>query len=574
MSLLKRLIALMRPYRLNLLLGLVCMVGVSLCAVVPPFLLKSVVDGVLISRQVWLLNTLALGLVVLYLLKGLFTFGQRVNMNALGQGVVRQLRGQTYNHLQTLSLKFIHQRNVGELLSRVTNDATALQNTVTTVAVDLVVQGVTCLGLLGYLFYLNWQPALYTLVVLPLVSLALSRAGKVLRRLGHRSQEKLADLSAAAEESLSSIRLVRAFATEEQEKERFAELNDANYQVVMETVRVNALLSAGVEVVLFGALALILWGGGREVLKGAMTPGELIAFLSSLGFMASPMNSFTRAVSQVSIGLAAAERIFSLLDMDDRVVSPADAVALPPLKGRIQFQDLGFAYEPGEWVLRGLNLTIESGEKVALVGETGAGKSTLVDLLQRFYDPQEGRVLVDGFDVKRVQLETLRRQIGVVPQDCLLLKGTIATNIAYGYEATEAEIRAAAQLAGIADFVEALPEGYDTPVGVRGVTLSGGQRQRVAIARAVVRDPRILIFDEATSSLDAAVERRVAQALDKAMEGRTSLIIAHRLTTVKNADCIVFLGEGGVKEMGTHDELLAAGGAYAKLWHLQYGGQS
>lgn len=565
-----RLLKLLIPYKGTLVLGVFCMIGVSFCSVVPPLLLKNVVDGVLINRQLWLLNLMALGVVVLYGLKGLLSYGQKLTMNAVGQGVVRTLRQQTYDHLQTLSLKFIHARNVGELLSRVTNDAVALQNCVTTVVVDLVVQGFTCLGLLVYLFYLNWQLMCYSLVIIPLAALAMNRAGSVLRKLGHQAQQKVADLSAAAEESLAAIRLVRAFATEEQEKARFAQANNENYQVVLQSVRVNALLSASVELLLISALAVILWIGGRQVLAGMMTPGELIAFLSSLGFLAAPLNSFTRAVSQVTFGVAAAERIFDLLDNDDRVISPQNALILPRLEGRVVFEDLSFRYGE-QWVLRHLNLRVERGEKVALVGSTGAGKSTLVDLLQRFYDPQEGRVLVDGYDVKTVDLGSLRRQIGVVPQDCLLLKGTIRSNIAYGVEATDDQVRAAARLAGIDGFIESLPLGYDSPVGVRGVTLSGGQRQRIAIARAVVRDPRILILDEATSSLDAAVERHIQQAMDKAMEGRTALVIAHRLSTVKNADRIVFLGEGQVVQTGTHDELMARGGPYARLWNLQYG---
>ncbi len=573
MSLYRRLLNLIRPYWLKLLAAMACMAGMALCAVIPPWMMQNVVDDVLIQKDAGLLNLFAVGLVALFAAKGLFSYGQKYLMGWVGQKIVMDLRVAAYAHLQTLSLKFIHAKRVGELLSRVTNDANMLQNTVTNVLVDLVVQGATCLGMLAYLFYLNWRLMVYTLLILPIVVAVLRLASNALRTVGHEMQQRVADLSAVAEEALAAIRIVRAFATEEMELQRFSESNHQNFQVIIRGVKVNALLNGAVETLLISALALILWLGGQTVLRGAMTPGELIAFLGSLGFLAAPINNFTRAVGQLQYGVAAAERIFELLDNDDRVVSPPRPVVLGRLTGEVRFDRVWFAYEPDLWVLKDLSLTVPPGQRVAIVGSTGAGKSTLVDLVQRFYDPLQGQVLIDGVDLRQVELTGLRRQIGVVPQEPLLMKGTMAFNIAYGCNAGEAQIRQAAEIAGIADFIESLPQGYQTEVGVRGVTISGGQRQRIAIARAIVRDPRIIILDEATSSLDAAVEHQIQEAMDKAMEGRTSFVIAHRLSTIRTVDRILYLDGGRIVEEGTHEELLARRGAYWKLFSLQYGTQ-
>lgn len=567
----RRLLGLLRPHVGKLGGAFLCMVGAGICAAVPAWLMKNVVDGVLIRKDAAMLNILTVSLVVLFVMKAVFSYGQKYLMGWVGQKVVMDIRVAAYAHLQTLSLKFISGKRVGELLSRVTNDANMLQMTVTNVAVDLVIQGVSCFVMLGYCLYLNWRLMLYTLLILPVVVLVLKRASEILRKVGRNMQQCVADLSAVAEEALSAIRIVRAFATEELELGRFSKSNKQNFDVIIKGVKVNALLNGAVEVLLIVALALILWLGGRQVLAGAMSPGDLIAFLGTLGFLASPINNFTRAVSQLQFGFAAAERIFLLLDDDDRVVTPPNAIKLGRLQGKVEFKDVWFSYEPEQWILKGLSLTVRPGEKIAIVGATGTGKSTLVDLVQRFYDPQKGGVLIDGHDVKTVDLKTLRTQIGVVPQDPVLMKGSIAFNISYGCNASQDEISHAAEIAGIAGFIESLPRGYDSEVGVRGVTVSGGQRQRIAIARAIVRNPRIIILDEATSSLDAAVEHQIQEAMDKAMEGRTSFIIAHRLSTIMNADRILYLENGRIIEEGTHRELLEKNGAYQKLFSLQYG---
>jgi subfamily B ATP-binding cassette protein MsbA len=341
----------------------------------------------------------------------------------------------------------------------------------------------------------------------------------------------------------------------------------------MHGTQVNAALAGTIEVILVTALAVILWFGGRLVIGGEMTPGELVAFLGYLALLVQPIRAFSRVVAKMQQGLASADRIFEILDTQSEVVLPKDPVSLPDITGRVDFDGVFFSYRDESWVLKDVNISVAPGEKVALVGPTGAGKSTLADMIPRFYDPQQGTVRIDGVDVKLLDLRTLRRQIGIVPQDPVLLKGSVAFNIAYGLDHPEDEVIVnAAKVAGIHRFIESLPEGYKTEVGERGVTLSGGQRQRLAIARAIVRNPRILILDEATSSLDAAVEQEIQEAMQKAMKGRTSIIIAHRLSTVREADRIVVLDKGMVVEEGSHEELKRAGGLYARLCALQFGG--
>ncbi len=567
----RRVLSYALPYRRRLFLALLCMLIVSCCAVIPPWLMKNVVDDVLIRKDLFMLNLVAVSLVAVYVVKAFASYGQKYLMTWVGQRVVLDLRLQAYSASQRMSLKYVNGHRVGELISRVTNDATVLQSTVTNAVVDLVVQGITTVGMMGFLLYINWRLTVVTFAILPVTVWVLSLASKKLRQVGHDIQSSLAGLSALAEEALSAIRIVRAFATEDVERRRFEEQNLSNFRSLMRGTQVNGVLSGAVEVLLILALAVIFWLGGRSVVDDGMTPGDLIAFLGYLGFMAHPVTILTRVISQLQHGLASAERIFDLLDNEDSVESPPNPVRLRPIKGEVAFNDVWFRYDRS-WVLRGIRLTVSPGETLAIVGATGSGKSTMVDLIQRFYDPEKGSVTIDGHDLRSLDLTELRRQIGVVPQDPVLMKGSFRYNIAYGYdEATDEEIEKAAEIAGIADFIRSLPDGYDGEIGERGVTLSGGQRQRVAIARAIVRDPRILIMDEATSSLDAQVEQAIQKAMDRAMEGRTSFVIAHRLSTIRGADRIAFLKDGVVVEEGTHRQLVDKGGLYSLLDSIQRG---
>lgn len=568
---LKKLLPFILPYRVRLLAAFGCMLAASAAGVLPPWLLKNVVDDVLIEKNSLMLNGLAVAIVLLFVLKNLAGYGQQYLMVWVGQRAVMDLRVALYGKIQSLSLTYLHKRRVGELLSRITGDVATLQGLVSTTIVDLVVQTLTFFGMAGFLIYLNWKLTVFALFVIPIAFKVIHFASQRLRAVGHTIQQELASLSAIAYEALSAIRIVRSFATEEQELARFRRQGEANVRALVHGTQIQATLQGVVEVILIVALALLLWVGGREVIAGSMTPGELIAFLGYLGFMVQPLRVISRIVGSLQQCLASADRIFEILEVPEVLPAPARPVFLKPVRGEISFEDVWFAYEPGRWILKGVSLLIRPGERIAVVGSTGAGKTTLADLVPRFYDPQRGAVKIDGVDVRELDLKSLRKQIGIVPQDPVLLKGTMAYNIAYGFEEASPEaIREAAKTAGIADFIESLPAGYETEVGERGVTLSGGQRQRIAIARAIVRDPRILILDEATSSLDTAVEHQIQQAMGLAMKGRTSLVIAHRLSTILESDRILVIDDGRIVEAGTHESLLSAQGLYARLYGLQF----
>ena len=580
-AVLHRLLSCTAPYRFSLAWAVLFMLASSGLNVLPPWLFKGVVDDVLISRDLMSLNLICFAVVGIFAGKAVTTYWQQVLMNRVGQSVVMDLRVLLYDHMQRMSLRTLYASRVGELMSRITGDVATLQNLVTSTAVDLVLNGMTFLGMFAFILYINWRLTLLIVLVLPAVAWMLSFAARRLRRAGHNVQERLADLTAIAQEAFSAIRVVRSFATEDQERERFARGNMENFRALLQAVSIQAFLAGVIEVFMICALAVVFWFGGRSVIGGSLSPGELVSFIGYIAFMVQPIRSVMNHMNSLQTGLAAAERIFAMLDVP--VEEPARSRHEEPgrLKGEVVFEDVHFSYVEGQEILRGIDLRVSPGERVALVGPTGSGKSTLVDLIPRFYDPTAGRVLLDGRDVRTLLLAPLRRQIGIVPQECVLMRGSIAFNIAYGLAEDGEElfrdaalmerVREAARVADIDGFIEGLPGGYASEVGERGVTLSGGQRQRIAIARAIIRDPRILILDEATSSLDLAVERQVQEAMDRAMAGRTSFIIAHRLSTVRSADRILVLKDGAFVQEGTHDALLASGGLYAELYRLQSG---
>ncbi|MDO5114761.1 MAG: ABC transporter ATP-binding protein [Synergistaceae bacterium] len=560
------------PYKRRLFYAIGCMALSAIFGILPPWLIKNVVDDVLIRKEMYMLNLLCVSVVALYVLKAVFAYCNLYLMTWVGQKVVIDLRLELYDHTQRLSLLTLYSKRSGEFLSRITNDVSTLQNILASVVVDFVVQGVTFIGIIGLLIFLNWRLTLATFTIIPVAVLVIDKASSKLRSVGAVIQERLAMVAAIAQEAVSSIKIVRSFATEEEEYERFKEESNLHFKALMKGTQLRGALEGIVEVILIAALALILWIGGRDVVGGSLTAGGLIAFCTYIGLLVQPVRVLSRVVSAIQQGAASADRVFEILDEANEVPLAASPVVHRPMSGHIEFENVSFGYNDSKLVLDNISFEIRPGEKVAIVGPTGAGKSTIADLVMRFYDPRGGAIKIDGLDLRELELKSYRRQIGVVPQDPVLMKGTLAYNVGYGYpNMTKEELVKAAKMAGIYDFISALPRGFDTEVGERGVTLSGGQRQRVAIARAVVRDPRILIMDEATSSLDALVEQQVQEAMRNAMEGRTAIVIAHRLSTIRDADRIFVLREGHIAETGTHDELLGLRGHYYRLFAASNG---
>ncbi len=553
-----------KPYRLKIFLAVIFMLLSSGLNVLPPYLFKFVVDDVLISRNTFLLNIICLSVIFIFGVKAVTMYFQRYYMNEAGQGVVMDIRNALYDHMLRMKLGIIYASRTGDFMSRITGDASTLQNIVTATFIDMMFNMITFVGMFAFIIYINWKLTCLIVIVLPFVGMLLSFAGKKLRLAGHNVQEHLADITAVAQEAFSAVRVVRSFADEDGEMERFREAGRGNYDALLKAVSVQGILSGVIEVFLILALAVVFWVGGRSVIDGELTPGELVSFTGYIAFMVQPIRSVMNQMGYIQTGIASTERISAILSTPTEDDSSGHEHI--PVTGNITFRDVSFSYDSQE-ILHGISLDVKAGGKIAIVGPTGSGKSTIADLIPRFYEPSSGEILIDGRNIAEFGLKDLRRQIGIVPQECVLMRGTIAFNIAYGMKDIDMlKVRQAAEIADISAFIEGLPEGYETLVGERGVTLSGGQRQRIAIARAVIRNPRILILDEATSSLDTASEHAVQKALNQAMRGRTSIIIAHRLSTIKNADKIYVLKDGKFIEAGTHEELISSGGLYAELY--------
>ena len=567
-----RLVAYIKPYKKRLLEALVCIVVAAAANLYLPWVIKDMIDKVLAARDMEMLNWICVGIVVIFFVRGIFYYGQGYLVSYIGQRVIVDVRDVLFRKLQRLPIAFFDRRQTGEIMSYISNDVAALQSALVERMVEALTESAIFFGSLVMMVLLDWKLSVLTLITVPLVGLAMDIFGKKVRSAGSVIQERMSDITALMQESISSERVVKSFVRENYEIDRFHEQNELNFRAVMKDAQLSSLLTPTVEFLAALAVTVIIWFGGMEVVDGVITAGTLVAFLTYAVNLANPVKRLSRIYAQIQKAMAGADRVFSLLDMEETVTNAPDATELPPVEGRVCFSDVSFSYREDVPALTHLTFTAEPGQMIAFVGPSGAGKSTVANLIPRFYDVTGGSITIDGQDVRAVTTESLRTQIGIVPQETVLFSATVRENIRYGrLDATDAEIEAAAKDAGAHEFIMALPEGYDTEIGERGANLSGGQRQRIAIARAILKDPRILILDEATSALDTESEKIVQSALDRLMVGRTSFVIAHRLSTIVRADRIYVLDGGQIREQGTHGELLAANGLYASLYQIQYG---
>jgi subfamily B ATP-binding cassette protein MsbA len=567
----KRLLLFIKPYLPRLALAVVCIVFAAAANLYVPWIIKDIIDDVLANRDMQMLNTIAIGIVVVFFLRGLFFYGQTYLVSYIAQRVIIDIRQLLYAKFQRLSLAYYEKKRTGTIMSYITNDVAALQSALVDSLIEMVTEGSILIGSVATMFYLHWKLTLLTLITVPLIAQAMKIFGSKLKLSGTVIQERIADITSLLQESISAVRVVKSFVREDYEIERFKKQNFLNFRAQMKNTQLMAILSPTVEFLAAIAVTLIVWYGGYEVVNGTITAGALIAFLTYSVNLANPVKRLSRVYGTIQKAMAAADRVFEVLDTQEDIKDKETAIVLPKIDGKVTFEDVVFEYKKDTLALKGISLEAKPGQMVAIVGPSGAGKSTIANLIPRFYDVNSGAIKIDDIDIRDVQINSLREQIGIVPQETMLFSGTVAANIQYGrLEATLEEVIGAAKAGNAHEFILELPNGYETKIGERGSNLSGGQRQRIAIARAILKNPRVLILDEATSALDTESEKLVQSALDKLMIGRTSFVIAHRLSTILQADQIIVLDRGQIKESGTHAELLNKRGLYSNLYNIQF----
>ncbi len=566
----RHLLFLIKDNRLRLFLAMVCMLVIAAATSATAFLVKPVLDDIFFNKDVRMLKMIPVAVIIIYFLRGVGMYGQEYLMNYVGESIIRRLRNSLYDHIQDLPLSFFQKERTGVLMSRITNDVNIIKTMVSTAVTGSLKDSFTIIALTMVIFYRDWKMALFAFIILPIAFFPIVEFGRRVRRISTGCQESMADMSSFLHETFAGNKIVKAFGMEPYEKKRFSEKTLSFFKIEMKAVIARSLSSPVMEFLGGLGIAFIIWYGGRQVITGTSTPGTFFSFMAAVLMLYDPVKKLSGLNNAVQQGLAALDRVYDIIEKKSDIIEQENPLVIKPGYHRVTFRDVFFKYDD-VMVLKSINLDIGAGEILALVGMSGGGKTSLVNLIPRFYDVSKGAILIDGIDIREASISSLRRQMAIVTQEPILFNDTVRNNIAYGNrEASDKEIENAAKAAYAYDFIQSFPDKFDTTIGELGGRLSGGEKQRICIARALLKDAPILILDEATSSLDTESEMLVQKALENLMKGRTTFVIAHRLSTIGYANRIVVIVGGRIVEEGKHDELIALQEEYYKLYQLQF----